>query len=142
MRTAVPAIEPMFNDQPIKPPAFMPYGEQVRSPLVHCESAGQEGEVIMAQKLSGDARKTALARVPGWSEVKDRDAISRKFEFKDFNEAFGFMARAALVAEKLDHHPEWFNVYKTVDVTLSTHDAGGLTERDIKLAEAMNKLAG
>jgi 4a-hydroxytetrahydrobiopterin dehydratase len=96
----------------------------------------------MAQKLSGDARKTALARVPGWSEVKDRDAISRKFEFKDFNEAFGFMARAALVAEKLDHHPEWFNVYKTVDVTLSTHDAGGLTERDIKLAEAMNKLAG
>ena len=96
----------------------------------------------MAQKLSGDARKTALARVPGWSEVKDRDAISRKFEFKDFNEAFGFMARAALVAEKLDHHPEWFNVYKTVEVTLSTHDAGGLTERDIKLAEAMNKLAG
>ena len=96
----------------------------------------------MAQKLSGDARKTALARVPGWSEVKGRDAISRKFEFKDFNEAFGFMARAALVAEKLDHHPEWFNVYKTVDVTLSTHDAGGLTERDIKLAEAMNKLAG
>ena len=96
----------------------------------------------MAQKLSGDARKTALARVPGWSEAKDRDAIFRKFVFKDFNEAFGFMARAALVAEKLDHHPEWFNVYKTVDVTLSTHDAGGLTERDITLAEAMNKLAG
>jgi 4a-hydroxytetrahydrobiopterin dehydratase len=74
--------------------------------------------------------------------VAGRDAINRKFVFKDFNEAFGFMARAALVAEKLDHHPEWSNVYKTVDVTLSTHDAGGLTELDIKLAEAMDKLAG
>lgn len=96
----------------------------------------------MAQKLSGEARKVALSKLDGWSEVKDRDAISRKFVFRDFNEAFGFMARAALVAEKLDHHPEWFNVYKTVDVTLSTHDAGGVTERDIRLAEAMNKLAG
>jgi 4a-hydroxytetrahydrobiopterin dehydratase len=96
----------------------------------------------MAQKLTGDARKTALAKLPGWSEVKDRDAITRTFVFRDFNEAFGFMTRAALVAEKLDHHPEWFNVYKTVTVTLSTHDAGGLTERDVKLAEAMNRLAG
>ena len=69
------------------------------------------------------------------------DAIARKFVFKDFSEAFGFMARAALVAEKLDHHPERFNVYKTVEVTLSTHDAGGLTELDVKLAEAMDKLA-
>jgi 4a-hydroxytetrahydrobiopterin dehydratase len=67
----------------------------------------------MAQKLTGDARKTALAKLTGWSEVKDRDAITRKFAFKDFNEAFGFMSRAALVAEKMDHHPEWFNVYKT-----------------------------
>ena len=96
----------------------------------------------MPQKLTADARKTALAKLSGWSEVKDRDAITRKFVFKDFSEAFGFMARAALVAEKLDHHPEWFNVYKTVEVTLSTHDAGGLTELDIKLAEAMNALAG
>src|SRR5437762_9213180 len=96
----------------------------------------------MAQKLTGDARKAALAKLAGWSEVKGRDAIAKKFVFKDFNEAFGFMARAALVAEKLDHHPEWFNVYKTVEVTLSTHDAGGLTELDIKLAEAMNRLAG
>ena len=96
----------------------------------------------MAQKLTGDARKAALARLAGWSEVKDRDAITRTFGFRDFNEAFGFMTRAALVAEKLDHHPEWFNVYKTVTVTLSTHDAGGLTERDVKLAEAMNRLAG
>ena len=96
----------------------------------------------MAQKLTGDARKAALAKLAGWSEVKDRDAITKTFGFRDFNEAFGFMTRAALVAEKLDHHPEWFNVYKTVTVTLSTHDAGGLTERDVTLAEAMNRLAG
>jgi 4a-hydroxytetrahydrobiopterin dehydratase len=96
----------------------------------------------MTEKLSGEARKSALARLKGWSEAKDRDAISKKFVFADFSEAFGFMARAALVAEKMDHHPEWFNVYKTVDVTLSTHDAGGLTESDVKLAEAMDKIAG
>ena len=95
----------------------------------------------MAQKLSGDARAAALAKLSGWSEIKDRDAITKRFQFKDFNEAFGFMARAALVAEKLDHHPEWFNVYNKVDVTLSTHDAGGLTDLDIKLADAMDKLA-
>ena len=96
----------------------------------------------MVQKLSADARKSALAKLTGWSEVDGRDAIFKKFTFKDFNEAFGFMARAALVAEKMDHHPEWFNVYKTVEVTLSTHDAGGVTERDIKLAEAMDRIAG
>jgi 4a-hydroxytetrahydrobiopterin dehydratase len=96
----------------------------------------------MAQKLTGDARKAALGKLSGWSEMAGRDAISRKFVFEDFNEAFGFMARVALIAEKMDHHPEWFNVYKTVEVTLSTHDAGGLTEFDVALAEAMNKLAG
>jgi 4a-hydroxytetrahydrobiopterin dehydratase len=96
----------------------------------------------MAQKLNVEVREAALAKLPGWSEVSGRDAIIRKFEFKDFNEAFGFMTRAALVAEKMDHHPEWFNVYKTVEVTLSTHDAGGLTERDIELAAAMDRLAG
>jgi 4a-hydroxytetrahydrobiopterin dehydratase len=95
----------------------------------------------MPEKLTGGARKSALATLAGWSEVKGRDAISRKFAFKDFNEAFGFMARAALIAEKLDHHPEWFNVYNKVEVTLATHDAGGVTERDIALAEAMNRLA-
>lgn len=94
------------------------------------------------QKLTGEARKAALGKLPGWSEVPGRDAIAKTFTFRNFSEAFGFMARTALVAEKLDHHPEWFNVYKTVDVTLSTHDAGGLTERDIKLAEAMDKIAG
>jgi 4a-hydroxytetrahydrobiopterin dehydratase len=96
----------------------------------------------MAAKLSVDARKAALGRLKGWSEVTGRDAITRTFQFKDFNEAFGFMARAALVAEKMDHHPEWFNVYKKVEVTLSTHDAGGVTELDVKLAEAMDRIAG
>jgi 4a-hydroxytetrahydrobiopterin dehydratase len=96
----------------------------------------------MAAKLSADARKAALARLSGWSEVSGRDAIAKKFTFKDFNQAFGFMTRAALVAEKMDHHPEWFNVYKTVEVTLATHDAGGVTELDVKLAEAMDKIAG
>lgn len=95
----------------------------------------------MAEKLTGDARKTALAELAGWDEVQGRDAITKTFTFKDFNAAFGFMTRAALVAEKLDHHPEWFNVYKTVTVTLSTHDAGGLTGLDVKLAKAMDGLA-
>jgi 4a-hydroxytetrahydrobiopterin dehydratase len=95
----------------------------------------------MAEKLTGSTRKSALARLDGWSDVKDRDAISRTFTFSDFNEAFGFMTRAALVAEKLDHHPEWFNVYDRVEVTLATHDAGGVTERDVALAEAMDRLA-
>jgi 4a-hydroxytetrahydrobiopterin dehydratase len=94
----------------------------------------------MAQKLTGEARTAALAKLIGWSEVTGRDAISKRFEFPDFNRAFGFMATAALVAEKMNHHPEWFNVYNKVDVTLSTHDAGGLTEFDIMLAEAMDKL--
>lgn len=96
----------------------------------------------MAQKLAGAARNGALGRLKGWSEVQGRDAITKKFVFADFNQAFGFMTRAALVAEKLNHHPEWFNVYKNVEVTLSTHDAGGLTELDLKLAEAMDKIAG
>jgi 4a-hydroxytetrahydrobiopterin dehydratase len=99
-------------------------------------------EFPMTQKLAGDTRKSALGRLKGWSEVSGRDAITKKFVFADFNQAFGFMTRAALTAEKLDHHPEWFNVYKTVEVTLSTHDAGGLTELDVKLAEAMDKFAG
>jgi 4a-hydroxytetrahydrobiopterin dehydratase len=95
----------------------------------------------MPEKLTGEARTAALARIPLWRAVETRDAIHRKFEFRNFSEAFGFMTRAALVAEKLDHHPEWSNVYRTVDVTLSTHSAGGLTELDVKLAEAMDRLA-
>ena len=95
----------------------------------------------MAQKLAAEARKSALSRLAGWSDVAGRDAITKKYVFNDFNEAFGFMTRAALVAEKMDHHPEWFNVYNRVDVTLSTHDAGGLTELDVELAAAMDRLA-
>lgn len=96
----------------------------------------------MPQKLTGASRSDALKSLAGWSEVSGRDAITRKFGFTDFNEAFGFMTRVALIAEKMDHHPEWSNVYKTVEVTLSTHDAGGLTELDVKLAAAMDRLAG
>lgn len=96
----------------------------------------------MPEKLTGNARQAALAKLSGWSEVEGRDAISRKFTFKDFSEAFGFMARAAMMAEKLDHHPEWFNVYNKVEVTLATHEAGGVTERDVQLAQEMNRVAG
>lgn len=95
----------------------------------------------MAQKLDPEARKAALTKLKSWSEVAGRDAIAKTFVFKDFNQAFGFMTRVAMMAEKMDHHPEWFNVYKTVEVTLSTHDAGGVTELDMKLAEAMDKIA-
>ena len=95
----------------------------------------------MGQKLAGDARKQALAKLSGWTELAGRDAIAKTFVFNDFNEAFGFMSRVALVAEKADHHPEWKNVYKSVEVVLSTHDAGGLTEKDIVLAEAMERFA-
>lgn len=95
----------------------------------------------MAERLSAEARQAALAELAGWKEAAGREAIARTFVFKDFNEAFGFMARAALVAEKHDHHPEWRNVYKTVEVVLSTHDAGGVTRLDIELAKAMNGIA-
>jgi 4a-hydroxytetrahydrobiopterin dehydratase len=95
----------------------------------------------MTEKLTGSARQTALGKLQGWSELTGRDAIQKKFTFKDFNEAFGFMARVALIAEKLDHHPEWFNVYNKVEVTLATHDAGGVTQKDIDLAVAMDGYA-
>ena len=95
----------------------------------------------MAKRLSEEEQRTALNELSGWSLVTGREAITRTFTFRDFNEAFGFMTRVALVAEKSDHHPEWRNVYKTVEVVLATHDAGGDTERDIKLAEAMNAIA-
>ena len=96
----------------------------------------------MAQKLDAAARAAMAARLPGWRLADGRDAIQKTFKFKDFSEAFGFMARAALVAEKMDHHPEWANVWNRVEVTLSTHSAGGLTELDLKLAEAMDRIAG
>ncbi len=95
----------------------------------------------MAAPLGSEARAAALARLPAWSSVHGRDAITRTFTFADFSQAFGFMARAALAAEKMDHHPEWTNVYNTVTVTLTSHDAGGVTERDVRLAEAMDRIA-
>jgi len=93
-------------------------------------------------RLTEAERASALAQLSGWTVTDGRDAIAKRFVFADFNAAFGFMARAALVAEKMDHHPEWSNVYRTVDVTLSTHDAGGLTRLDVELAQAMDRLAG
>ena len=87
--------------------------------------------------------EAGLKTLPNWSKVEgDRDAICRTFKFKDFNAAFGFMTRVALMADKLDHHPEWFNVYNRVEVTLATHDAGGVTELDVQLASFMDAAVG
>jgi 4a-hydroxytetrahydrobiopterin dehydratase len=94
----------------------------------------------MIQKLDANARAAALKQLSTWKEVAGRDAIARTYTFKDFNAAFGFMSRVALMAEKMDHHPEWFNVYNRVEVTLSTHDCNGLSERDVKLAQFMDSL--
>ena len=96
----------------------------------------------MTERLLAEARKQALASLPDWTEIPGREAIGRIYSFKDFNEAFGFMTRVALIAEKRDHHPEWRNVYRIVEVVLATHDAGGVTLRDIDLARAMDAIAG
>jgi 4a-hydroxytetrahydrobiopterin dehydratase len=85
--------------------------------------------------------QAALAELEGWSPASGRDAIVKSFKFKDFGRAFAFMTRVALAAEKLDHHPEWFNVYNRVDVTLATHDADGVTELDVRLARLMDEAA-
>ena len=85
--------------------------------------------------------KAALAELPGWAAAPDRDAITKTFNFNDFNAAFGWMARIALAAAQLDHHPEWFNVYSRVEVLLATHDAEGVTELDVKLAKLMDQAA-
>ncbi len=95
----------------------------------------------MTDKLTGDARKTALATLKDWKEVPGRDAIQKSFKFADFNQAWGFMTRVALAAEKADHHPEWSNVYNRVEIVLSTHDAGGLSEKDIALAKVIDAAA-
>jgi len=93
------------------------------------------------EKFSQTQIIEALESLAGWQKIEDKDAIFKRFVFKNFSEAFGFMTRSALIAETMDHHPEWFNVYKTVDVTLTTHDADGVTELDVELALAMNKIA-
>lgn len=92
--------------------------------------------------LTGAARNAALADLPGWAEVEGRDAIHKTFQFTDFNAAFGFMTRVAMAAEKADHHPEWFNVYNRVEITLATHDAGGVTDKDVALASLIEVYAG
>ena len=96
---------------------------------------------VSMAKLSIDELRAALKRLPDWSLAPGREAITRSFRFADFDAAFAFMTRAALMAAKMDHHPEWFNVYNKVDVTLATHDAGGVTDRDIELAAAMDGYA-
>jgi 4a-hydroxytetrahydrobiopterin dehydratase len=90
------------------------------------------------KKLSAKERSEKLKKLTGWKLVKERNAITKTFNFKDFTQAFSWMTAMALYAEKKDHHPEWFNVYNTVEVTLSTHDAGGVTQLDIDLAKKMN----
>ncbi|MEQ9444782.1 MAG: 4a-hydroxytetrahydrobiopterin dehydratase, partial [Rhodospirillaceae bacterium] len=111
-----------------KPKASKAQGQTQRNPF-------------MVEKLSSEARKRALSELPGWTEVEDRDAIQRTFKFADFNTAFGFMTRCALKADQMDHHPEWFNVYNRVEVTLTTHDAEGLSQRDVDLATFMDAVA-
>lgn len=95
----------------------------------------------MTEKLTNAARAAGLADLDGWQDVDGRDAIHKTFRFADFNAAFGFMSRAALMAEKMDHHPEWFNVYNRLDITLTTHDADGVSHKDIALAGFLDGLA-
>ncbi|MBN9025603.1 4a-hydroxytetrahydrobiopterin dehydratase [Kaistia sp. MMO-174] len=96
----------------------------------------------MIEKLEPAERQAALAKLDGWTSVEGRDAITKVFTFGDFQEAFAFMTRSALLAERMNHHPEWSNVYRTVTVTLATHVVDGVTSFDIKLAEGMNRFAG
>jgi 4a-hydroxytetrahydrobiopterin dehydratase len=100
--------------------------------------AVERGEIGMVEKLQGAERASALAGLEGWTEVENRDAIEKSFRFKNFVEAFSFMTKVALLAEKADHHPEWSNVYNKIDIVLTTHDAGGLSRRDIDLAKAID----
>jgi 4a-hydroxytetrahydrobiopterin dehydratase len=96
----------------------------------------------MVEKLDAAAREGLAAALPQWRLAEGRDAIRREFRFRDFSEAWGFMARVALLAEAQDHHPEWSNVWNRVEILLSTHDAGGLSARDVRLAQAIDALLG
>ena len=96
----------------------------------------------MTETLDAAARAALPATLPGWSMVEGRDAIRRGFRFRDFSEAWGFMSRVALLAEAQDHHPEWSNAWNRVEIVLSTHDAGGLSARDVRLAQAIDRIAG
>jgi 4a-hydroxytetrahydrobiopterin dehydratase len=103
--------------------------------------APKDEEDRMTAKLTGKARSDALAALTGWTEVAGRDAIKKSFKFADFNQAWGFMTRVALAADKADHHPEWSNVYNRVEIVLSTHDAGGVSEKDVALARFIDQAA-
>ena len=94
----------------------------------------------MAKRLTGEARRRALTSLAGWQELPGLDAIHKAFVFADFSQAFGFMTRVALSAERLDHHPDWRNVYNRVEITLTTHDADGLSQRDVRLAREIDAL--
>lgn len=96
----------------------------------------------MVERLDAAARARLAEELPHWQAVEGRDAIRRSFRFRDFSEAWGFMARVALLAESQDHHPEWSNVWNRVEILLSTHDAGGLSARDVRLARAIDTLMG
>ena len=96
----------------------------------------------MAERLTAAARERALGELDGWAEVEDRDAIARTFEFENFRQAWAFMSQVAEKAEAINHHPEWFNVWSRVEVTLSTHDCGGLSALDIELARFIDEAAG
>ncbi|KAI6066657.1 Pterin-4-alpha-carbinolamine dehydratase [Aix galericulata] len=113
------------------------------SAVLTCSSSLPWWQAGKAHRLSAEEREQLLPnlRAVGWNEVEGRDAIFKEFHFKDFNRAFGFMTRVALQAEKLDHHPEWFNVYNKVHITLSTHECTGLSERDINLASFIEQVA-
>ena len=102
---------------------------------------GELSMALKAEKLNQDAIEKALGTLDGWRTSDDHIGLEKTFQFSDFNAAFGFVARVALAADKMDHHPEWFNVYNKVNVTLTTHDAGGITQLDINLAKAMNQTA-
>ncbi|HXP75284.1 MAG TPA: 4a-hydroxytetrahydrobiopterin dehydratase [Stellaceae bacterium] len=95
----------------------------------------------MVERLHGQARGAAIRQLNGWSEVEDRDAIRKTYHFGTFREAWGFMSEVALLAEKMDHHPEWFNVYNRVEIILTTHDVEGVSDRDIALARAIDEIA-
>jgi 4a-hydroxytetrahydrobiopterin dehydratase len=96
----------------------------------------------MGGKLTGAIRDAGIAKLEGWQTINGRDAIAKSFRFKDFGEAFAFMTRIAIEADKTNHHPEWSNVYNTVDITLSSHDVGGVSERDLKLARFIDSVMG
>nr|XP_055130570.1 pterin-4-alpha-carbinolamine dehydratase isoform X1 [Symphalangus syndactylus] len=130
--------QPQRGPAPRRPPARPAAACPLRRP-----PAAARAMAGKAHRLSAEERDQLLPnlRAVGWNELEGRDAIFKQFHFKDFNRAFGFMTRVALQAEKLDHHPEWFNVYNKVHITLSTHECAGLSERDINLASFIEQVA-